>query len=116
MRFAPLFSCAAGVALAAICAPVLAAPDAATPSPHHLANVAPLHHTPLPETAPPAPATGDWRAANAAVAQSAGSHAHHPAPAASAVPSSNTVLPDHRSHTNSDEGIHHHHMHSGGQP
>jgi hypothetical protein len=113
MRFAPLFPCAAGAALALICASALAAPDQAIPSPLDAASAAPLRHTPLPETAPPAPATGDWRAANAGVAAPANGHGHHASPPDGA--DAKPVSPDHRSHDNGEHGIHHHHhSHPGG--
>ncbi|WP_157667462.1 hypothetical protein [Comamonas serinivorans] len=61
----------------------LAAPPATGSAPSEgpllTTHAAPLHHTPLPATAALTPATGDWRAANAAVAAADNTaHQHHP--------------------------------------
>ena len=62
----------------------LAAPPAtgSAPSegPLQTAHAAPLYHIPLPATAALTPATGDWRAANAAVAAAADNEAHQHQP------------------------------------
>lgn len=121
MRF-PFFPAFAAAMLATACAPAFADPahHGQRSAPAHAHDVsspaAPLHHTPLPATAPPATATGDWRAANAAVAEAASDHAHHhhSAPDQAGAPK-DAVSPGHRSHDNGETGIHHHHSH-GGQP